>query len=134
MCFVFICTDASKFGVSTVHVFICRHVMLPKDIAKLVPKNRLMTEMEWRSIGIQQSQGWIHYMVHGPGTTQYIGWCCTCCCLLRTSHHPVQKTINKVFIIHFSMRTNSHCFSVYYINLKFCDFEFCVCISVNVQL
>ena len=52
-----------------VHVFRARHrhVMLPKDIAKLVPKNRLMTEMEWRSIGIQQSQGWIHYMVHGPG-------------------------------------------------------------------
>jgi len=33
----------------------------------LVPKNRLMTEMEWRSIGIQQSQGWVHYMFHGPG-------------------------------------------------------------------
>jgi len=44
--------------------------MLPKDIAKLVPKNRLMTEMEWRSIGIQQSQGWVHYMVHGPGITK----------------------------------------------------------------
>ncbi|KAK3601457.1 hypothetical protein CHS0354_033591 [Potamilus streckersoni] len=43
-----------------------RHVMLPKDIAKLVPKNHLMSETEWRSIGVQQSQGWIHYMKHEP--------------------------------------------------------------------
>ena len=41
--------------------------MLPKDIAKMVPQNRLMSEGEWRSIGIQQSQGWVHYMKHGPG-------------------------------------------------------------------
>jgi len=43
-----------------------RHVMLPKEIAKLVPKSHLMTEDEWRSIGVQQSQGWQHYMLHGP--------------------------------------------------------------------
>ncbi|XP_062596886.1 cyclin-dependent kinases regulatory subunit 1-like isoform X2 [Saccostrea cucullata] len=42
-----------------------RHVMLPKEIAKLVP-NKLMTETEWRSLGVQQSQGWIHYMKHEP--------------------------------------------------------------------
>ena len=45
-----------------------RHVMLPKDIAKLVPKGHLMSETEWRSIGVQQSQGWIHYLKHDPGT------------------------------------------------------------------
>ena len=43
-----------------------RHVMLPKDIAKKVPRNKLLTEAEWRQLGVQQSQGWIHYMVHGP--------------------------------------------------------------------
>ncbi|KAH3828244.1 hypothetical protein DPMN_130197 [Dreissena polymorpha] len=43
-----------------------RHVMLPKDIAKLVPTTHLMTEAEWRGIGVQQSPGWIHYMRHGP--------------------------------------------------------------------
>ncbi|XP_014791225.1 cyclin-dependent kinases regulatory subunit [Octopus bimaculoides] len=43
-----------------------RHVVLPKEIAKLVPKNKLMTESEWRGIGVQQSQGWIHYMKHAP--------------------------------------------------------------------
>uniref|UniRef100_A0A2I3SW92 Cyclin-dependent kinases regulatory subunit n=1 Tax=Pan troglodytes TaxID=9598 RepID=A0A2I3SW92_PANTR len=41
-----------------------RHVMLPKDIAKLVPKTHLMSESEWRNLGIQQSQGWVHYMIH----------------------------------------------------------------------
>lgn len=41
--------------------------MLPKEIAKMVPKNRLMAENEWRALGVQQSQGWIHYMIHGPG-------------------------------------------------------------------
>lgn len=25
-----------------------------------------MTETEWRSIGVQQSRGWIHYMIHKP--------------------------------------------------------------------
>ena len=43
-----------------------RHVTLPHEIAKMVPKTHLMSEDEWRSLGIQQSQGWIHYMIHEP--------------------------------------------------------------------
>ncbi|BFZ02460.1 hypothetical protein BsWGS_05499 [Bradybaena similaris] len=43
-----------------------RHVMLPKEITKLVPKSHFMTEVEWRSIGVQQSHGWVHYMRHDP--------------------------------------------------------------------
>ena len=43
-----------------------RHVILPKDIAKKVP-NRLMSEQEWRGLGVQQSQGWEHYMRWDPG-------------------------------------------------------------------
>lgn len=43
-----------------------RHVILPKSIAKLVPKSHLMSEQKWREIGIQQSPGWIHYMFHRP--------------------------------------------------------------------
>lgn len=43
-----------------------RHVILPHDIARLVPKTHLMTETEWRNLGVQQSPGWIHYMVHTP--------------------------------------------------------------------
>lgn len=34
-----------------------RHVILPKEIAKKVPKGRLLTEHEWRSLGVQQSLG-----------------------------------------------------------------------------
>ena len=49
-----------------------RHVILPKAIAKKVPKNTLLTEVEWRSIGVQQSRGWIHYMIHRPG----VCWTC----------------------------------------------------------
>ncbi len=26
-----------------------------------------MSEKEWRGLGVQQSQGWEHYMRHGPG-------------------------------------------------------------------
>ncbi len=29
-----------------------------------------MSEEEWRGLGVQQSQGWIHYMIHKPG--QYV--------------------------------------------------------------
>ncbi|KAG0053480.1 hypothetical protein BGZ83_001024 [Gryganskiella cystojenkinii] len=42
-----------------------RHVSLPKVIARYVP-NELMTEEEWRSLGVKQSQGWEHYMIHAP--------------------------------------------------------------------
>eukprot|EP00126_Sphaerothecum_destruens_P001853 Sdes_comp15281_c0_seq1m4131 len=43
-----------------------RHVILPSDIAKVVPKNRLLSESEWRNLGVQQSRGWVHYMIHKP--------------------------------------------------------------------
>ena len=49
------------------YLYINRHVMLPKEIAKLVPKTHLMSEAEWRGLGVQQSVGWIHYMRHEPG-------------------------------------------------------------------
>lgn len=41
--------------------------MLPKELAKRVPKTHLMSETEWRNLGVQQSQGWVHYMIHQPG-------------------------------------------------------------------
>lgn len=42
-----------------------RHVIVPKDLVKRIPK-RLMTETEWRTLGVQQSRGWQHYMIHTP--------------------------------------------------------------------
>lgn len=44
-----------------------RHVILPKELVKLVPTTHLMSEAEWRGIGVQQSHGWEHYMIHKPG-------------------------------------------------------------------
>ena len=44
-----------------------RHVTLPKELAKSLPKGgRLLTEMEWRQLGVQQSKGWVHYAIHRP--------------------------------------------------------------------
>jgi cyclin-dependent kinase regulatory subunit CKS1 len=42
-----------------------RHVILPQDIAKNLPKN-LLSEREWRALGVQQSRGWVHYGQHKP--------------------------------------------------------------------
>jgi len=67
-------------------------VVLPTDIAALLPKGRLLSEVwftalawlatdcerlcrppyhcyvqnEWRGIGVQQSRGWVHYAIHKP--------------------------------------------------------------------
>ncbi|XKL64865.1 hypothetical protein PGB90_004951 [Kerria lacca] len=43
-----------------------RHVILPPDLSKQVPRTFLMTETEWRNLGVQQSPGWVHYMIHNP--------------------------------------------------------------------
>lgn len=41
-------------------------MILPKEISKTLPKSRLLTESEWRGIGVQQSRGWQHYAIHRP--------------------------------------------------------------------
>ena len=43
-----------------------RHVILPKDIYKKITKGKLLSENEWRGLGVQQSRGWIHYDIHKP--------------------------------------------------------------------
>ena len=48
-----------------------RHVILPFDLAKHVPKTHLMTETEWRNLGVQQSPGWVHYLIHSPGKYEF---------------------------------------------------------------
>lgn len=47
-------------------VYEYRHVVLPPDIAKRLPKGRLLSETEWRQLGVQQSRGWVHYAIHKP--------------------------------------------------------------------
>lgn len=43
-----------------------RHVVLPQDVARMLPKGKLLSEMEWRTMGVQQSRGWVHYAIHRP--------------------------------------------------------------------
>lgn len=51
---------------SSSELVIDTHVVLPPEVAKLLPKNRLLAETEWRAIGVQQSRGWVHYAIHRP--------------------------------------------------------------------
>ncbi|CAK91935.1 unnamed protein product (macronuclear) [Paramecium tetraurelia] len=43
-----------------------RHVILPKHVFKKLTKGKLLNEMEWRGLGVQQSRGWVHYECHRP--------------------------------------------------------------------
>ncbi len=44
-----------------------RHVILPREVAKRLPQPlRCLSESEWRTLGVQQSRGWVHYEVHKP--------------------------------------------------------------------
>ena len=38
-----------------------RHVILPQAISNILPQTHLLTETEWRNIGIQQSPGKIKF-------------------------------------------------------------------------
>ncbi|MBN3271259.1 CKS1 protein, partial [Polyodon spathula] len=74
-CFTKACQKMSKKQIYysdkyTDEEFEYRHVLLPKQLARLVPTSHLMSEDEWRSLGVQQSQGWVHYMIHKPGVQQ----------------------------------------------------------------
>ena len=55
---------SSLYLLSIQMLFLLRHVILPKELAKSLPKSRLLTESEWRGIGVQQSRGWHHYAIH----------------------------------------------------------------------
>ncbi|KAI7906700.1 regulatory subunit of cyclin-dependent kinase, partial [Cokeromyces recurvatus] len=44
-----------------------RHVVLPKNLARWLPQPpRLLKPEEWIGIGVYQSTGWEHYMIHAP--------------------------------------------------------------------
>lgn len=52
---------------------LCRarsHVILPKHVSKGAPKGRLLSESEWRGLGVQQSRGWVHYAIHRCAETR----------------------------------------------------------------
>lgn len=73
-----------------------RHVILPKPLLKLIPKQfftpddsgtlRLLSEQEWRGIGITQSLGWQHYEVHGE-LSQMLFWRALICSSVAPEPH-----------------------------------------------
>lgn len=45
-------------------------MILPKHVSKGAPKGRLLSESEWRGLGVQQSRGWVHYAIHRCAETR----------------------------------------------------------------
>ena len=47
-------------------VYEYRHVLLPKKIYAKMAKAKLLSEVEWRGLGVTMSRGWEHYAIHRP--------------------------------------------------------------------
>ena len=47
-------------------VYEYRHVLLPKELYEKIPHKKLLTEKDWRELGLQMSKGWTHYTIHKP--------------------------------------------------------------------
>jgi len=47
-------------------VYEYKHVILPKEIYMTMTKAKLLSEPEWRALGINQTKGWVHYSIHKP--------------------------------------------------------------------
>ena len=43
-----------------------RHVILSEKLYRKMSKNKLLSEPEWRALGVQQSLGWVHYEIYKP--------------------------------------------------------------------
>ena len=56
----------ASLTVRTRSIYAGSHVILPKHVSKNAPKGRLLSESEWRGLGVQQSRGWVHYAIHRP--------------------------------------------------------------------
>lgn len=80
-----------------------RHVILPKDLAKGLPKTRVLSEQEWRGLGVQQSRGWMHYAIH-----RYV----------RTCHLNKCPDIHQVFL-HVMHRYHESCDMIFG-RIRFC--------------
>lgn len=40
-------------------------MILPLELSEK-NQSRLLTEDEWRALGVQMSKGWVHYAIHQP--------------------------------------------------------------------
>ena len=43
-----------------------KHVLLPENLFRTMARGKLLSEEEWRSLGIKQSRGWVHYAIYKP--------------------------------------------------------------------
>lgn len=43
-----------------------RQVVLPKSLGPAIEHKGLLSEQEWRSLGVIQSKGWEHFQIHLP--------------------------------------------------------------------
>ena len=41
-----------------------RYVILPREMVADIKNKQILTEEEWRGMGITQSRGWAHYGFH----------------------------------------------------------------------
>ncbi len=41
-------------------------VTLTEEVFNIMPKNKLLSETEWRLLGVRQTNGWQHYAIHKP--------------------------------------------------------------------
>ena len=75
-----------------------RHVMLPRELSKQVPKTHLMSEEEWRRLGVQQSLGWVHYMIHEPEPHILLFRRPLCVrCILHNNRAQLNATASRLF-------------------------------------
>ena len=81
-----------------------RHVILPREMVSQIPTTRLMDDKEWRKLGIQQSRGWMHYMIHAPGISlrnpyllhlSLFGPSITC----NSTWFSIGKSITDIFLV-----------------------------------
>jgi cyclin-dependent kinase regulatory subunit CKS1 len=47
-------------------VYEYKHVILTKEAFMSMQKDKLLSETEWRAMGINQTKGWIHFTIHKP--------------------------------------------------------------------
>ena len=47
-------------------VYEYRQVILPREMGAQLKTQGLLSETQWRALGITQSRGWVHYDVHKP--------------------------------------------------------------------
>lgn len=86
-----------------------RHVILPKEMQRSLP-DRLLSESEWRQLGVQQSRGWVHYAIHK---------CVTSCAMAEERPRPLQIVMTDSYVCVFGIvcappnagRSRTFCFS-----------------------